>query len=396
MRRNKRRVGSSVMHATSAHDASDGRIADRACRTLADAGFSVRLAGPGVLLPAAAKAGVTQAVIPRRESRLARMVISPIDIGFTVIRERPDVVHLHDPELLPIGVLLRVLRFSVIYDAHEDLEAQVRDKYWIPSRLRGTASRAARLIEVAAGQFMTSIVAATPTIATKYPAEKVFVVRNLPRLARFQSDTPLIERPPLAVYVGAMSTERGALQLVDAAADLPCGSLRIAGSAAESQLLGKLQRRKGWGNVDYLGTVDLGVSVRLQLDSSVGVCTFLPTEAHLDALPTKLFEYMAAGLAVVASDFPLWRTFLHGCALFVDPLDPVAISDAIQRLLTDTNERVRLGEAGRAAASAGFSWEAEEAQLLFTYAAIGARPGGDSKRLETASAQADGPELLGN
>jgi hypothetical protein len=45
-----------------------------------------------------------------------------------------DIYHLHDPELMPLGLLLKLQRKKVIYDVHENLPKQISIKHWINPR----------------------------------------------------------------------------------------------------------------------------------------------------------------------------------------------------------------------------------------------------------------------
>jgi glycosyltransferase involved in cell wall biosynthesis len=78
---------------------------------------------------------------------------------------------------------------------------------------------------------------------------------------------------------------------------------------------------------------------------------------------------MAAGLPVIASDFPLWREIVEeaGCGLLVDPKDPQAIADAMQWILDHPEEAAEMGRRGRAAVEARYNWEAESAKLVSLY-----------------------------
>ena len=125
----------------------------------------------------------------------------------------------------------------------------------------------------------------------------------------------------------------------------------------------------GWKNVDYLGWMDReGVKAALN-ESMIGLVTLHPIINYLDALPVKMFEYMAAGLPVIASNFPLWKKIIEGnqCGLCVAPLDPQAIADAIDYLLVHPEEAERMGRNGQKAVQERYNWGLEELKLTSLY-----------------------------
>ena len=103
--------------------------------------------------------------------------------------------------------------------------------------------------------------------------------------------------------------------------------------------------------------------------SKIGLLILHPERNFLVSYPTKLFEYMSAGLPVICSDFPLFREFDEGtgCCRFVDPLDPRAIADAILDLLTHPEKTEEMGRSGRQAVRERYSWESEARTLLSLY-----------------------------
>ena len=103
--------------------------------------------------------------------------------------------------------------------------------------------------------------------------------------------------------------------------------------------------------------------------SVAGLVTLHPVINYLDALPIKMFEYMAAGIPVIASDFPLWREIVVGnqCGLCVDPMDPAAIARAIDHLAQHPDEACQMGENGRRAVLEKFNWAVEEKKLIQLY-----------------------------
>ena len=99
---------------------------------------------------------------------------------------------------------------------------------------------------------------------------------------------------------------------------------------------------------------------------------FHPAPNHVNAQPTKLFEYLAVGLPVIASDFPLWRKIIEGsgCGLLVDPLDPQGIASAMEWILDHSEEAEAMGRQGRQVVERTYNWEIEFGKLLDLYGRI--------------------------
>ena len=121
-----------------------------------------------------------------------------------------------------------------------------------------------------------------------------------------------------------------------------------------------------------LGVLDRKGVAQVLAQSKIGLVTLFPTPNYVDALPIKLFEYMAAGMPVIASDFPVWREIVDdaGCGVLVDPQDPQAIAAAINSLMADEERMRQLGEAGKQAVLQKYSWAAEGRKLVDLYAQL--------------------------
>jgi glycosyltransferase involved in cell wall biosynthesis len=123
----------------------------------------------------------------------------------------------------------------------------------------------------------------------------------------------------------------------------------------------------GYTRVRYFGQKPLEETYAICRCADVGVINFLPVANHVEALPNKLYEYMACGLPMVLSDFPFWRAQFEEIALFADPTDTGAIAGALNRLRTDPALRDALRTAGAKRGAVSFSWESEATKLLKLY-----------------------------
>jgi len=105
-----------------------------------------------------------------------------------------------------------------------------------------------------------------------------------------------------------------------------------------------------------------------------GLVLFQPLPNNVAGRPNKLFEYMSAGIPVIASDYPGWRAIVDGarCGLLVDPQSPGAIADAMQWILDHPDEAEAMGRRGYEAIRDRYSWDREAEKLMALYSKLGA------------------------
>lgn len=352
-----------VVHVTTAHSPTDNRIFRKECICLAEAGLDVHLVA--VADHDRTVDGVRIVALPAADSRWRRMLLGPVKAWQALQRLQPDVVHVHDPELIPLALLWRWRHSGrTVYDAHEDLPKQIMGKPYLPQSLRPTVAAGARILEKAADRFLDGVVAATPSIARNYPRSAAVLVQNFPWLRDF----PTIEGAPTGrnvAYVGGIAESRGALEMMSAVASSRAEAhLVLAGPVASATLLAQMQTFSK--TTSYRGQLPVEQIPGLLSDARMGLAVLHPLPNYLEAQATKLFEYMAAERPFIASDFPAWRalTEKYSCGLFVDPLDVDALTSAIDLLLTDTDLAHDMGQRGRAALVAHFCFEAEASKLI--------------------------------
>ncbi len=365
-----------VAHLSSGHHADDARIFWKECLSLARTGrFDVSLTIPEEhpsRLPGL-PAEVHVSVVRNWPGLLARLLVMPWPLLAAGLRRNAEIYHVHDPELLAPALLLRLLGKKVIYDAHEDVPRDILAKTWLPSLLRRLIAGAASAFEWVAGQTLSGVIAATPVIAQRFPAGRTALVQNFARLCEF-SATPKrrAEGAPAVAYVGGITADRCAPEMVEAIARLerfPDARLIMAGSIHTPALQKELAAMPGWQRVDYRGVQDRAGVLRILAEARIGLVLFHRQQNYLEAQPVKLYEYMAAGLPVVATDLPLLREAVEGnrCGFCVPSRDVAATTEAIEWLLAHPAEAEEMGRRGQEAAMRRYSWETEELTLLEFY-----------------------------
>lgn len=361
-----------IAHLTSVHPRHDTRIFLKMCRSLAAA------AGHEVFLIVAdgqgdeTREGVRIVDVGRSSGRLGRMIGATRRGLAKAIAVDADIYHLHDPELMPVGLALKRRGKTVIYDAHEDLPQQILSKPYLHPWLTRAVSFAVAVVERFACRRFDAVIGATPVICQKLAGSGIAArnINNFPMLGELESEIAWSEKGREVCYVGGIASIRGVREVVTAlGATTSTARLNLVGDFSEPGVKTQVAAMSGWGRVNELGFLSR-IQVREVLARSVaGIVTFLPVPNHVAAQPNKMFEYMSAGLPVIASNFPLWREIIEGsdCGICVDPLDPGAIAAAIDRLVEDPALAQRMGANGRRAVQERYNWAAEERKLLDLY-----------------------------
>jgi hypothetical protein len=363
-----------IVHMTSVHVRNDTRIFYKECVSLANAGYEV------VLIVADGKGdeeknGVTIVDVGKKPtSRIRRMIFTTARIYKAAWQIDADVYHFHDPELLPVGWLLQRKGKKVIYDVHEDVRLQILNKYWIPNMLRKTVSKIAGFVEDCFSKRFEACVCATKSISQRFQgiAKKTVVVNNYPISAElFAPDLSWEKKERAVCYVGGITRSRGIRELLEAITKTEA-HLILAGAFQSKAEYEEARKKPGWDKTQALGFVGRSEVAEVLKRSMAGIVTFHPMPNHINAQPNKMFEYMSAGLPVIASHFPLWKEIVEGhkCGICVDPLSPEEISEAINWILDHPAEAAEMGKRGRAAVLDKYSWEREEQKLLKLYRAL--------------------------
>jgi glycosyltransferase involved in cell wall biosynthesis len=354
-----------VVMLTTVHRATDTRIFHREAKTLAAGGLTVCILGPNPSQEDAA--GVYFERLAAANTRLRRLLMAR-SVLKQCLKMKAKLYIFHDPELFGVGLVLSLLGKKVIYDRHENLPVQMLQKGWLPGPARWLLVAPVWLAEWICARLVAGVIVATDGMLRSFPRRKTVLVRNYPSrdtceiLAR---STPVHLRRNIVIYAGGLSEIRGIRELVEAFRGIPGDDVElwlVAEFESEQFRDGILATLPG--NAKWLGWKTHSEVLELYQLAKIGMLLLYPTPSHRRSLPVKLFEYLAAGLPIVASNFPEFTDFLEGCGLMVDPRDVSQIQAAIIKILSNASIVAEMSARARNHASTSFSWEPEGQRLL--------------------------------
>jgi glycosyltransferase involved in cell wall biosynthesis len=360
-----------VCHLTSAHPESDIRIFHKECKSLSnDSLFDVYLVAVNAKESNDENVTIVSAE-SKSKNRLIRIFNSSRKVFLKALEIDADIYHFHDPELLPYGLKLRKKGKIVIYDAHEDVPRQILGKPWIPFPLRKIISYFFEKYENYVSSRLSFIITSTPTIEKRYLKinKNSSAICNYPILTE-NGTLPLWEtRENTLCYVGGITEIRGIREIIKVLEADPTLILNLAGEFSPPSLKEDIIKMKGWKQVNYFGVVDRNKVVEILNQSKIGIVTLHPKQNYLDSLPIKMFEYMYAGMPVIASDFPLWKQIIgkNSSGFCVDPFDIKSTLNLVHKLLKDQEGAKIMGESGRMAVIKEYNWSIEGEKLVQIY-----------------------------
>jgi glycosyltransferase involved in cell wall biosynthesis len=320
-------------------------------------------------------------------NRLLRFFNAPM-MAFAACHLPARVFHLHNPEMIPAGLLLKlVFRKVVVYDTQEDFPAMMLTKSYLPRKIRPLAAKLVAFAERLAANLFDGFMAADPSTLRAVAhcgKSRKLVFYNLPNLEFFSQLSASPKRFDV-VYRGGLSERAGTFVLLDA-----LQRLRHRGILAQALLFGytddhhsrsallqRIQNMNLGSQVVLHGRVRHAEMARTLAQARISVSPLTAIPKFMHNIPVKVFESWACGLPVISSDLPPIRPFLRDgeFGLLVEPGDDRALADAIETLLRNPARAAAMGFAGRQAVLERCNNKHEIRKLLsFYYRVLGVAP----------------------
>ncbi len=359
-----------ICHLTSSHPRYDTRIFRKECISIAKAGYDITLIvadGKGDEM----LEGVKIIDVGKDESRKHQLLKAPKRVFEKALEIDADIYHFHDPELIPIGGKLKRKNKKVVYDAHEDVPKALITRNWLPRFLMKIIAFFFEKFEDFYAKKFDALVTATPYISKRFKKinSNTHTVNNFPIFGELSVTNNHADRQNEICYIGGIDRIRGIIQLMDALALTENVKLNLAGKFENQELENEVKAHTAWKEVLFHGFVNRNEVAQILARSKAGIVTFLPAPNHIHARPNKMFEYMSAGLPVIASFFDDWKVIIDESkvGVTVNPESPSELAEAINKLVINDTIVSEMSENGIKAVSSVFNWNSEALKLVEIY-----------------------------
>ena len=319
------------------------------------------------------RAGAIRKVPLRRQIVLiVRRSMTHLRLIRLMLVAKPDIVHAHDVNTLATAwVTAKLSRAKLVYDAHEI--STDREGY---KSFRNLVARVEKFIMPRASLTMTTTDTRAKFFARAYGIKRPLVLQNRPRFHeanagnRIREELGVADDVPIVLYQGGLQQGRGLDRIVDAAKLVENANfVFIGGGRMEQGLKAQVESLSLGDRVHFIPTVALAKLPSYTVSADIGVQAIENTCLnHFSTDSNKLFEYLIAGLPIVATNMPEIRKIVQEYNLghLVPESDTVQLADAIQRLVDDAGSRERFAKNARTTARV-LNWEAQEKEFIDAY-----------------------------
>ncbi|MDC3103924.1 glycosyltransferase [Flavobacteriales bacterium] len=360
-----------VCHLSSVHQRNDTRVFFKECVTLQKNGYDTHLViADG--LGDETKYDVKIIDVGKPTNRFSRIFITTIKVFLKAKKLDVDIYHFHDPELAPICLLFRLLGKPVIFDVHENIGEQLKDKKWLSPVFANFFSFLFSFLNTIFTKSF-SVIIAENSYSTIYKNQnskhKFEVVLNFPELQLLEQFKNLNRAGNEFFYIGVISNDRGLDTILD--------SLNILESKNydfKMHFIGRVFDEIDWAKysrikekIIFYGRMNLDEGYAISSKCIAGLAVLKPIGNYVGSYPTKVFEYMAIGLPTITSNFALYKEIVEDNKVgwCVDPYSSISLAEIMMSIL-DAISLNKISESAIVAAEK-YSWESESKKMLKMY-----------------------------
>ena len=362
-----------IVHITTVHPRRDTRIFYRECLSVNKHGYKcVLIVADG--MGDEVFEGINIVDIGKTPNRLNNLFKSYFRILNKVKELKPAVVHFHDPELIFVGA--RIKNIPVVFDIHENIPSQILDKPYIPKIFRQPISFCYKQLE----NFLIKrfhLVLAEHSYKSRYKdkGKSVTTILNMPEIGHFEPFINHTRKGHEIFYIGEISSDRGIHVLLDALRILKKRKvefyMHLVGPMTQKTKM-DINTQHILDSVRFYGRMDSKKGFELSRNCIAGISILKPIKNFVGSYSTKIFEYMAIGLPVITSNFPLYKDVVerYDCGYCIDPNSPEELANKMEGLIKSETDVNRMGVNGSNAIKSHFNWASEEEKLRMLYRGI--------------------------
>jgi len=372
---------------TSIHPDFDTRIMKQ-LNSLAGYGYQIDLICPWECRDSNVP-GVNFLTFERAKRRLTRFM-NYLRIGKYLLKKRYALYHIHDIDILPLFCVVKFLtKKPVIYDIHENYPDEMLVRYWVPKYLRWVLYFVVKYVQRICAFYIRNLILVAPSQEAEFGSQKYnkVMVRNFASKILLETRVDNYEtRQDAVIFTGKQGINNGSMLFLEIAngvlkkypnVKFLCIDWFEGNNVLQEQMSGHIEKLGIRKNITFLQPVK-GLEIMSYLGMGrIGLSPNLRVDNQIKGLHTKIFEYMAAGLPIVASNLP-YQTEIIGkadCGLLANPDVPDDFVDKICFLISNQSRAKEMGENGKKAFLEHYCWEGEVTNLKKMYESLlGAHP----------------------
>lgn len=306
------------------HEANDIRLYKKQAISLINAGYEVSMISKKNSAEISTSPNLNNIELTYK-NRFVRLLSIP-KIIVIALKEHADVYHIHNPDTLPVGLVLKLFGKKVIYDTHENFRKKILLRKWIPKLIRSVVANSVFYAEKTLSYCFDATIVTQEEQCSDYV--RSCLIGNSPLIADnrdIKIEQNDIEQPTKLVYLGGISEDRGLstmLKLCSLMNNISPTELYLIGpvinSLSSNELLIEVNKND---NVFYEGVLNQEMAFDLVKNCDYGLILLEDVADYSDTSPNKLFEYMMLSTPFIATDFTKWKALLSGISagFFISP-----------------------------------------------------------------------------